>query len=46
MIIFVGLDDTDMPDTPGTNQLARALIELVKRSPIHLGHSADTVEAE
>ena len=23
-----------------------ALIELVKRSPIHLGHSADTVEAE
>lgn len=30
MIIYVGLDDTDMPDTPGTNQLARALIELVK----------------
>jgi hypothetical protein len=24
-VIFVGIDDTDMPDTPGTNQLARAL---------------------
>jgi hypothetical protein len=24
-MILVGLDDTDMPDTPGTNQLARAL---------------------
>jgi tRNA(Ile2) C34 agmatinyltransferase TiaS len=26
MMIYVGIDDTDMPDTPGTNQLARALI--------------------
>jgi tRNA(Ile2) C34 agmatinyltransferase TiaS len=25
-MIYVGIDDTDMPDTPGTNQLARALI--------------------
>jgi hypothetical protein len=24
-VIHVGIDDTDMPDTPGTNQLARAL---------------------
>ena len=24
-MIYVGIDDTDMPDTPGTNQLARAL---------------------
>ncbi|MHC4399766.1 MAG: ABC transporter substrate-binding protein [Planctomycetota bacterium] len=24
-MIYVGLDDTDMPNTPGTNQLARAL---------------------
>ena len=24
-VIYVGLDDTDMPDTPGTNQLAKAL---------------------
>jgi hypothetical protein len=24
-VIFVGIDDTDMPDTPGTNQLARKL---------------------
>lgn len=24
-MILVGIDDTDMPDTPGTNQLARAL---------------------
>jgi len=25
-MIYVGIDDTDMPETPGTNQLARALI--------------------
>ncbi len=25
-MIYVGIDDTDMPDMPGTNQLARALI--------------------
>jgi tRNA(Ile2) C34 agmatinyltransferase TiaS len=25
-MIFVGIDDTDTPDTPGTNQLARALV--------------------
>jgi hypothetical protein len=25
-VILVGIDDTDMPDTPGTNQLARALV--------------------
>lgn len=25
-MIYVGIDDTDMPDTPGTNQLARALL--------------------
>lgn len=25
-MIYVGIDDTDMPDTPGTNQLARALV--------------------
>ncbi len=25
-MIYVGIDDTDMPGTPGTNQLARALI--------------------
>jgi tRNA(Ile2) C34 agmatinyltransferase TiaS len=24
-VIYVGLDDTDMPDSPGTNKLARAL---------------------
>lgn len=24
-MIYVGIDDTDMPETPGTNQLARAL---------------------
>jgi hypothetical protein len=28
-MIFVGLDDTDTLDTPGTNQLARALVALV-----------------
>lgn len=28
-MIYVGIDDTDMPDTPGTNQLARALISHV-----------------
>lgn len=28
-MIYVGLDDTDMPDTPGTNQLARVLIRHV-----------------
>jgi len=28
-MIYVGIDDTDMPDTPGTNQLARALIAQV-----------------
>ncbi len=28
-MIYVGLDDTDMPDTPGTNQLARVLIQHV-----------------
>lgn len=25
-MIYVGIDDTDMPGTPGTNQLARALV--------------------
>jgi hypothetical protein len=25
-MIYVGIDDTDTPDTPGTNQLARALV--------------------
>jgi len=25
-VIYVGIDDTDMPDAPGTNKLARALI--------------------
>src|SRR4051812_25942811 len=25
-MILVGIDDTDMPETPGTNQLARALV--------------------
>jgi hypothetical protein len=25
-VILIGIDDTDMPDTPGTNQLARALV--------------------
>ena len=28
-LIYVGIDDTDMPDTPGTNQLARELISHV-----------------
>lgn len=28
-MIYVGIDDTDMPDTPGTNQLAKALVVLV-----------------
>lgn len=28
-MIYVGIDDTDMPDTPGTNQLAKALVALV-----------------
>jgi hypothetical protein len=28
-VIYVGIDDTDTPDTPGTNQLARALIARV-----------------
>jgi hypothetical protein len=31
-VIHVGIDDTDMPDTPGTNQLARALVERVADS--------------
>jgi hypothetical protein len=30
-MIFVGLDDTDMPDTPGTNKLAFHLAELLER---------------
>lgn len=25
-MILIGIDDTDMPDTPGTNQLARAIV--------------------
>ena len=29
VVIHVGIDDTDMPDTPGTNQLARALVQRV-----------------
>jgi hypothetical protein len=28
-VILVGIDDTDMPDTPGTNHLARALVACV-----------------
>jgi hypothetical protein len=28
-VIYVGIDDTDMLDTPGTNQLARALVRHV-----------------
>jgi hypothetical protein len=28
-VIYVGIDDTDMPDTPGTNQLAKALVALL-----------------
>ena len=28
-MIYVGIDDTDMPDMPGTNQLAKALVALV-----------------
>ena len=28
-MIHVGIDDTDTPDTPGTNQLARALVQQV-----------------
>jgi len=28
-VIHIGIDDTDMPDTPGTNQLARALVQHV-----------------
>ena len=28
-MIHVGIDDTDMPDTPGTNQLARAMVQQV-----------------
>lgn len=28
-MIWVGIDDTDMPDTPGTNQLARRLARVV-----------------
>jgi hypothetical protein len=32
IVIDVGMDDTDMPGTPGTNQFARALaIRLVDR---------------
>lgn len=30
-MIFVGLDDTDMPDTPGTNKLAFYVAELLER---------------
>ena len=29
VVIHVGIDDTDMPDTPGTNQLARAMVQQV-----------------
>ena len=29
-MIYVGIDDTDMPDTPGTNQLARALAAIIE----------------
>jgi hypothetical protein len=25
-VTFIGIDDTDMPDSPGTNQLARAIV--------------------
>ena len=28
-VIYVGIDDTDTLDTPGTNQLARALVRHV-----------------
>ena len=28
-MIYVGIDDTDVLDTPGTNQLARALVKHV-----------------
>ena len=28
-MIWVGIDDTDMPDTPGTNQLARKLVQAI-----------------
>lgn len=31
-MIYVGIDDTDMPGTPGTNQLARALIARVSET--------------
>jgi hypothetical protein len=31
-VIFVGIDDTDMVDTPGTNQLARALLQQLGRA--------------
>lgn len=30
-LIFIGIDDTDMPDTPGTNQLARAIVADLQR---------------
>ena len=26
MLIFIGLDDTDTPDSPGTNQIAKAIV--------------------
>jgi hypothetical protein len=29
-MIYVGIDDTDTEDTPGTNQLARALVDAVR----------------
>jgi len=29
VVIYIGIDDTDMPDTPGTNQLARHLVRRV-----------------
>jgi hypothetical protein len=32
-MIYVGIDDTDTPDTPGTNQLARALV--ARLSPVY-----------
>ena len=30
-MIYVGIDDTDMPGTPGTNQFCRALVERISR---------------
>lgn len=36
-MIYVGIDDTDMPGTPGTNQLAKALtVDLADRWPCRL----------